>query len=77
MAAVRAADTGGLLQGALLFDLYKPAQAVSGMAAHEKSLAVRLTLARAAGTLTDDEIETAVKAVMARIASDLGGRLRA
>jgi phenylalanyl-tRNA synthetase beta chain len=47
------------------------------MAAHEKSLAVRLTLARAAGTLTDDEIETAVKAVMARIASDLGGRLRA
>ncbi len=77
MTAVRAADTGGLLQGALLFDLYKPAQAVSGMAAHEKSLAVRLTLGRAAGTLTDDEIETAVKAVMARIASDLGGRLRA
>ena len=77
MTAVRAADTGGLLQGALLFDLYKPVQAVSGMAAHEKSLAVRLTFGRAAGTLTDDEIETAVKAVMARIASDLDGRLRA
>ncbi len=61
----------------LLFDLYKPAQAVSGMTAHEKSLAVRLTLGRVTGTLTDEEIETAVKAVIARIASDLGGRLRA
>ncbi len=76
LAAVRAADTGGLLQEAFLFDLYKPAQAVAGLSAHEKSLAVRLTLGRPAATLTDEEIEAAVKAVIARIAQDLGGRLR-
>ena len=76
MSAVRAADTGGLLQGAFLFDVYKPAQAVPGLAANEKSLAVRLTLGRSASTLTDEDIETAVQAVIARIASQLGARLR-
>ena len=59
MAAVRGADTGGLLQGAMLFDLYKPQQAQGGLAAGEKSLAVRLTLASAAATLTDEQIATA------------------
>jgi phenylalanyl-tRNA synthetase beta chain len=76
MSAVRAADTGGLLQGAFLFDVYKPAQAVPGLGANEKSLAVRLTLGRTASTLTDEEIETAVKAVVARMASKLDARLR-
>jgi phenylalanyl-tRNA synthetase beta chain len=77
LAAVRAADTGGLLQDAFLFDLYKPAQAVTGIAAHEKSLAVRLSLGRAASNLTDEEIETAVQAIVARVGRDVGGRLRA
>ncbi|MEY4712123.1 MAG: hypothetical protein RIS88_1573, partial [Pseudomonadota bacterium] len=76
LAAVRAADTGGLLQGAFLFDLYKPAQAVTGIDAHEKSLAVRLTLGRPSATLTDEEIETAVQSIVARIGRDVGGRLR-
>jgi phenylalanyl-tRNA synthetase beta chain len=75
--AVRAADTGGLLQGVFLFDVYKPAQAVPGIAAHEKSLAVRLTLGRPSATLTDEEIEAAVQAVVARVGRDVGGRLRA
>jgi phenylalanyl-tRNA synthetase beta chain len=35
-----------------------------------------LTLASADATLTDDQIETAVRAVVERIASQLGGRLR-
>ena len=76
MEAIKAADTGGLLQGALLFDLYKPAQAVAGIAAGEKSLAVRLTLGRAQSTLTDEDIDAAVKAVIDSLAKRLGGRLR-
>jgi phenylalanyl-tRNA synthetase beta chain len=76
MAAIHAADTRGLLQAAWLFDLYKPRQATPALAADEKSLAVRLTLASAEATLTDEQIDAAVRAVVDRIASDLGGRLR-
>lgn len=76
MDAVRSADTGGLLRDALLFDVYKPQQATAGMKADEKSLAVRLTLASADATLTDEQIESAVRAVVDRIATRLGGRLR-
>ena len=76
LAAVHAASTGGLLRDALLFDVYKPKQSVPGLAAHEKSLAVRLTLASGEATLTDEQIDAAVKAVVESIAGRLGGRLR-
>ena len=76
LAAVHAASTGGLLREALLFDVYKPKQSMPGLAAHEKSLAVRLTLASGEATLTDDQIDAAVRAVVDSIASQLGGRLR-
>lgn len=76
MDAVQGADTGGLLRDALLFDVYKPKQASGGLAAGEKSLAVRLTLANADATLTDEQIERAVQAVVQSITSRLGGRLR-
>ncbi|MDB5872406.1 MAG: pheT [Ramlibacter sp.] len=76
MEAVRAAATGGLLQDAMLFDVYKPKQASPSLGMHEKSLAVRLTLASAEATLTDEQIDAAVKAVVDRIAAQLGGRLR-
>jgi len=76
MAAIRSADTGGLLRDAMLFDVYKPQQATAGLALNEKSLAVRLTLARSDATLTDDQIEVAVRAVVERVAAQLGGRLR-
>jgi phenylalanyl-tRNA synthetase beta chain len=46
------------------------------MAADEKSFAVRLTLASNDATLTDDQIEGAVRAVIAEIAKRTGGRLR-
>jgi phenylalanyl-tRNA synthetase beta chain len=75
-AAVHSAETAGLLQDALLFDVYKPKQPVQGIGAGEKSLALRLTLASTEATLTDDQIDTAVKAVVDRIAVRLGGRLR-
>lgn len=76
MEAVQSADTGGLLSDALLFDVYKPKQATGGLGANEKSLAVRLTLASSEATLTDEQIEAAVRAVVDRITSRLGGRLR-
>ena len=77
MDAVHDAETGGVLRDATLFDVYKPKQTTAGLAANEKSLAVRLTLASADATLTDEQIEVAVKAVIDRIAAQLGGRLRA
>ena len=76
LAAIRSADTGGLLRSAMLFDVYKPQQASAGLALNEKSLAVRLTLARSDATLTDEQIEAAVRAVVDRVSAQLGGRLR-
>ena len=74
--AIRAAATSDLLRDAMLFDLYKPKQLVTGVAADEKSMAVRLTLGSADATLTDEQIDGAVQAVIDSIASRLGGRLR-
>lgn len=76
LAAIRSADTGGLLRDAMLFDVYKPQQASAGLALHEKSLAVRLTLASPDATLVDEQIETAVRAVVERVTTQLGARLR-
>jgi phenylalanyl-tRNA synthetase beta chain len=76
LAAIRSADTGGLLRDAMLFDVYKPQQSTAGLAMNEKSLAVRLTLARSDATLTDEQIESAVRAVVERVTAQLGGRLR-
>jgi phenylalanyl-tRNA synthetase beta chain len=76
MEAVHSAPTGGLLREALLFDVYKPKQATPALGMNEKSLAVRLTLASAEATLTDEQIDAAVQAVVASIAVLVGGRLR-
>jgi phenylalanyl-tRNA synthetase beta chain len=76
LAAVHQAATGGLLRDAFLFDVYKPKQAGAGLAADEKSFAVRLTLASNDATLTDEQIEGAVRAIVAEIANRTGGRLR-
>jgi phenylalanyl-tRNA synthetase beta chain len=76
LAAIRSAETGGLLRDAFLFDVYKPQQATAGLALDEKSLAVRLTLARSDATLTDEQIDAAVRAVVERVSAQLGGRLR-
>ena len=83
MARVWGADTGGLLRNALLFDVYRPKpqksgeEAVGGLAAGEKSVAVRLMLNSAEVSLTEAQIEAAVQAVVAQLASHLGARLRA
>jgi len=79
MQAVWAAPTSGLLRDAILFDVYraKPGAASAGLGEGEKSLAVRLTLNGEEATLTEEQIEAAVQAVLGQLTSQLGARLRA
>ncbi|MBC7604975.1 MAG: phenylalanine--tRNA ligase subunit beta, partial [Ramlibacter sp.] len=76
LGAVNSAETSGLLQSAFLFDVYKPKQASAGLALDEKSVAVRLTLSSPDATLTDEQIDAAVKAVIDSVAVQLGARMR-
>jgi phenylalanyl-tRNA synthetase beta chain len=66
----------GLIRSAKLFDVFKPAQPTGELQAGERSLAVRLELLDEAATLTDERIEQAVAAVIARLRADLGAKLR-
>ncbi len=79
MKAIHAAPTDGLLQNAVLFDIYRPkADAPAGsLAVGEKSLAVRLTLGAAEASLTEAQIEAAMNAVLARLKAQVSARLRA
>jgi phenylalanyl-tRNA synthetase beta chain len=70
------ADPAGLVRSATLFDIYKPKQAVPGLAAGERSLAVRLELLDAQATLTEERIEAAVRAALVRAEQAFGARLR-
>lgn len=81
MAAIWVAPTAGLLRDAQLFDVYRPKPAkdaaVGGQdGANDRSLAVRLTLNSADATLTEEQIESAVKAVLDQLVSTLGARQR-
>ncbi|TSE36182.1 phenylalanine--tRNA ligase subunit beta [Tepidimonas charontis] len=66
------------LREAVLFDVYRPKAGApaSGLAAGEKSLAVRLTLERDDANLTEADIEGVVRAVLERLQQQLGARLR-
>ncbi|MDR2991448.1 MAG: phenylalanine--tRNA ligase subunit beta [Burkholderiaceae bacterium] len=77
MQTVGDADTAGLLREAALFDLYrpKPGAAASDIRAGEKSLAVRLTLG-GQDTLTDEQADAAVCAVVECLQAGLNARLR-
>lgn len=75
-ALVAALENDALIRRATLFDVYKPAQAVAGIGADERSLAVRLELLDPDATLTDERIDAAVAAAVARVATAFGGRLR-
>ncbi len=77
MAVVHAAPTQGLLRQAVLFDVYRPKQAGAGLEPGQKSLAVRLTLQSDESTLTEVEIDAAVRAVVQAAEKELGARLRA
>ena len=75
LAALRA-DPLGLVRSATLFDIYKPAAPVAGVAPDERSLAIRLELLDDQATLTDERIDAAVKAAVQRAAQACGARLR-
>ena len=80
LAAALGAEAGAepsLLRNVQLFDLFKPSQGNASMAAGEKSLALRLTLADDEQTLTDTQIDAQVQAVVARLQAQLAARLRA
>ena len=78
MAAIWAAPLGGLLRDAVLFDVYRPKAGTSaaGLQEGEKSLAVRLTLNSDEATLTEEQIEASVQAVLKSLAGGVGARLR-
>ena len=81
LGAVWAAPTAGLLRDAALFDIYRPKASLDAVlaagAVAEKSMAVRLTLNSDDSTLTDDQIEVAVQAVLTTLKDRLGARQRA
>ena len=78
MAAIRGSDAQGLLKSAVLFDVYRPKKGIEapGLAADEKSLAVRLTLEGVEATLTDEQIDGVVQAALAALQQQVGARLR-
>ena len=67
---------GSVLRDATLFDIYEPKVLGAGIAAGERSLAVRLELRDDAETLTDERIDRVVAAIVASLGERLGVRLR-
>ena len=70
-----------LLRDVVLFDVYRPKKSADGsvaggLQADEKSLALRLTLSRDDATLTDEEIDATVKAILAALEQRVAARLR-
>jgi len=70
------ADEGGLIRQVTLFDIYRPSQPQPGLAAGERSLALRLELLDPSATLTDERIDAVLAAAIARAAAAFGARLR-
>jgi phenylalanyl-tRNA synthetase beta chain len=70
-------DPSGLVKAATLFDVYKPAAPVGDMKAGERSMAVRIELLDLQATLTEERIDAAVADAVARVALQVGARLRA
>ncbi len=70
------ADPAGLVQSATLFDIYKPGTPSAGFGPGERSMAVRLELLDAATTLTEDRIDAAMAAAVARASQAVAARLR-
>ncbi len=81
LGAVRQAAPDKLLRDVALFDIYRPKPGMehnSGLAAGEKSMALRLVLGSTGDeALTDERIDGAVRTVIDGLQSSLGARLRA
>ena len=81
MSAIWSTPTGGFLRNAVLFDVYRPKPSgVSGAVVSaplgEKSLAVRLTLNSDEATLTDEQIDLAVRGIVTQLEQSTGARQR-
>ncbi len=77
MDCIWSAPVQGLLQNAVLFDVYRPQKSGGSVSLGEKSLAVRLQLQSTDDTtLTDTQIDTAVQAVVTQLSSTLDAKLR-
>ncbi len=83
MVAIHAASTGGLLRDAALFDIFRPQPArgavpamTGGLVEGEKSMAVRLSFNSEHATLTDEQIEPAVRAILEQLSTRVDARLR-
>ena len=63
---------GDLLRDLQLFDVYRG----QGIDSGKKSLALGLIFQTLSSTLTDDEVEQAVRRVLARLRECVGGTLR-
>jgi phenylalanyl-tRNA synthetase beta chain len=80
MQAIWAAPCGGILRDAVLFDIYRPKPQAGADASNvplEKSMAVRLTLNAQDATLSEQQIEDAVVAVLATLSEKVAARQRA
>ncbi len=65
------------VQDIVLFDEFRgKSTASSGLGAHEKSLAFRVTLQDTAGTLHDDVVDLAMQTLIGRVVRIYGARLR-
>ena len=65
------------VQRVALFDEFRPKSNTSGgLAAHEKSLAFRVTLQDTGGTLQDETVDLAIQTLVDRLARVYGARLR-
>ncbi len=84
MQAIRTTTAAqGLLRDATLFDIYRPQPLQGGavaapgaLAQGEKSMAVRLSFQSDSATLTDEQVEPAVRAIVEQLGAKVGGRLR-
>ena len=79
MRAIWAAPCDGILRDAVLFDIYRPKSNTSSadqISAPEKSMAVRLVLNSDAATLSEQQIEATVAAVVSTLAATVGARQR-
>lgn len=69
-------DPSCLVRDAKLFDVFKPKAGAAGMAANERSMALRLTLLDNEHTLDDARIDAAIASTLQRLQTRVGARLR-
>jgi len=82
MRTIHAAADPALLRDAVLFDIYRPSVSrdapvgAGGLERGEKSMAVRLRFNSDGATLTDEQVEAAVAAILEQLSARLGAHRR-